>query len=170
MSARGPKPLPTELKLARGTYRSDRAPGNEAPTIGKPKCPNWVTNKDAKTEFKRLVRVLGEMNLVGSADTNLLTRYCLAWVRWRRAVQALEANIGAEVFIYKDEKGKVTSVQVSAFNSLARSLSDELSRAEQQLGMTPSARSRIEVTATPNTPKPDGKSKYFDINFGGGDQ
>src|SRR5690349_6072928 len=124
MGARGPKPLPSALKLARGTYRADRAAGNEAAPIGRPACPSWVTDKDARAEFRRLVRVLGEMKLVGAADGNVLVRYALTWVRWRRIVQTLAANSGAEFATYKDEAGKIKSVQVSALHSAARSLAD----------------------------------------------
>lgn len=160
MGARGPKPLPSAVKLARGTYRADRAAHNEAAPLGKPSCPSWLTDKDARAEFRRVVKMLLDMGLVGAADSNLIVRYCVAWVRWRRIVQTLASNPGAEVATYKDEQGKVKSMQVSALHSVARSLSDELSRAEQQLGMTPSARSRIEVQM-PATPAPDSKSRFF---------
>src|SRR5437660_34458 len=114
MGARGPKPTPTAVKLARGTYRADRAAGREAAPIGKPSCPSWMTDPDAKKEFRRLVKLLTAMGLVGAADSNLLVRYVTAWVRWRRIVQTLVANPGAEFATYKDETGKVKSVQVSA--------------------------------------------------------
>lgn len=161
MGRRGPKPLPTQIKLARGTYRADRAAASEAPTIGKATCPSWVTDVDAKREFRRLAKVLGEMGLIGTADVNLLARYSMTWVRWRRVAQTLTQNAGAEVAIYRDAEGKAKAVQVSALHSIARSLSDELSRAEQQLGMTPSARSRIEVAPPVVASVPEGKSRFF---------
>lgn len=161
MGARGPKPTPTAIKVARGTFRADRAPGREAQPLGKPSCPAWMTDKDARAEWRRLVKVLGAMGLVGAADSNLLVRYCTAWVRWRRIVQTLAANPGAEVMTHKDESGKVRSMQVSALHSVARSLADELSRAEAALGMSPSARSRIEV-APAAPPQEVPKSRFFD--------
>lgn len=165
MGARGPKPLPSAIKQARGTYRPDRAARNEPSPLGKPTCPSWMIDADARKEFRRLVKLLTDMRLVGSADSNLLTRYALNWVRWRRIIQTLAANPGAEVATYKDEAGKVKSMQVSALHSVARSLGDELSRAEQQLGMTPSARSRIEVQM-PAAPAPESKSRFFDLPNG----
>lgn len=162
MGARGPKPLPTAIKLARGTYRPDRAAANEAHPIGKPTCPSWLTDKDARREFRRLVQLLGKMGLVGAADSNLLVRYCVAWVRWRRVAQALASNPGAETAVYRDGEGKVKAVQVSALHSIARSLSDELSKAEAALGMSPSARSRIEVAVPPaGQTQPQFKSRFF---------
>lgn len=160
MGLRGPKPTPSAIKMARGTYRPDRAAGSEAPTTGKPTLPSWVTDPDARKEFRRLVKLLGQMGLVGSADGNLLTRYALTWVRWRRIVQALATNPAAEVATYKDEQGKVKAIQVSALHSVARSLADELGRAEAALGMSPSARSRIEV-ALPAPKQEQPKSRFF---------
>lgn len=161
MGLRGPKPTPSAVKLQRGTYRADRAAHNEAPAIGRPTCPAWMTDPDARKEFRRLVKLLGAMGLVGAADANVLVRYCIAWVRWRRIVQTLVANPGAEVATFKDETGKVKAVQVSALHSIARSLADELSRAEAALGMSPSARSRIEV-APATTSQEQPKSRFFD--------
>jgi P27 family predicted phage terminase small subunit len=161
MGLRGPKPTPTAVKLARGTFRADRAAANEAQPIGEPTCPAWMTDADARKEFRRLVKLLGTMGLVGAADSNLLTRYALTWVRWRRIVQTLASNPGAEVATFKDEAGKVKSMQVSALHSVARSLADELGRAEAALGMSPSARSRIDV-APPAPSQAQPKSRFFD--------
>jgi P27 family predicted phage terminase small subunit len=157
--------LPSAIKQARGTFRPDRAARNEALPLGKPTCPSWLTDADARKEFRRLVKLLGEMGLIGAADANVLTRYSLAWVRWRRIVQTLAANPGAEVATYKDEQGKVKSMQVSALHSVARSLAEELGRSEAALGMNPAARSRIEVAATPPA-APEPKSRFFDLAIG----
>jgi P27 family predicted phage terminase small subunit len=160
MGARGPKPTPSAVKMARGTYRPDRSAGCEAAPIGKPTCPTWLKDADARREFRKVVKVLTEMGLVGAADSNALTRYVTTWVRWRRILESLMKSSGAEVAVYRDEAGQVKSMQVSALHSIARSLGDELSRAEAVLGMNPSARSRIE--AAPPAPADAPKSRFFD--------
>lgn len=81
----GRPPKPTALKKLDGTFRADRAI-TEAPTTGKPTCPAWMTDPDARKEFRRLAKMLGQLGLVGSADSNLLVRYCVTWVRWRRVL------------------------------------------------------------------------------------
>lgn len=151
MGQRGPAPKPTALKVLEGTYRPDRAV-NEAPVIGKPTCPTWLSDKDARKEFRRLAKLLGQMGLVGASDGNLLARYSITWVRWRRVSQTLMTNGSAEFVIYKDGDGKPRSIQVSALHSIARSLADELARCEAVLGMSPSARSRINVAPAANEP------------------
>jgi P27 family predicted phage terminase small subunit len=137
--------LPSAIKQARGTYRADRAPAREAKALGKPTCPSWLKDADAKREFKRLCKLLGEMGLLGAADTNLLARYCVNWIRWRRVSQTLASNPGAEFMVIKDDKGQPKMMQVSAVHSVERSLADQLTKAEASLGMNPSARSRITI-------------------------
>lgn len=158
MGARGPKPTPAAILKQRGTFRADRHSDSAKPT-GKPRCPKWL-NKDAAKEFRRIVKLLDTMGLLGAADENALARYASTWVRWRQALQMIEK--GGEVVVYKDETGKVKAVQPSAFNSIARSLAEELSRLEQAFGMTPSARSRIDVAMPQPAPEPQGKSRFFD--------
>lgn len=160
MGARGPQPLPTAIKKQRGTFQPCRAASNEAAPLGKPICPAWMTDKDAKKEFRRLVKILLAMGLVGASDSNLLTRYAVTWVRWRRVVQTLAANSGAEFATVKDETGAVKSLKLSALHHAERSLSDELSRAEAALGLSPSSRSRIEVSMTPAAAEPE--ARFFD--------
>jgi P27 family predicted phage terminase small subunit len=159
MGRRGPRPTPSAIKQARGTYRSDRAAGNEAKPIGTPKCPAWL-NADAKKEFRRLVKVLGGMGLLGEADQNALARYASTWVRWRQALQMIEK--GGEVTVYKDENGRVKAVQPAAFAAIARGLAEQLDKLEASFGMTPSARSRIEVAPPPVVATPtEAKSRFF---------
>ena len=158
MGLRGPKPTPAAILRQRGTFRADRHADSARP-IGKPRCPKWLS-KDAAREFRRIVKLLDTMGLLGAVDENALARYATTWVRWRQALQMIEK--GGEVVVYRDEQGKPKAVQPSAFNSIARSLAEELSRLEQAFGMTPSARSRIDVAPAAPTTQPIGKSRFFD--------
>ncbi len=160
MGARGPKPLPSAIKQARGTYRADRAM-NEAAPIGKPVCPSWIADADARKEFRRVVKLLTAMGLIGAADQNLVLRYCLTWSRYKRMITALSSNPGAEFATFKDEAGKVKAIQVSALNTSARGLASELSQCEASLGMSPSARSRINIAPAPVANPSDDIDQFF---------
>lgn len=142
MGARGPKPKPSALKKAQGTYRADRAPQHEAVATGKPSCPAWLS-KDAKKEFRRVVKLLEAANLVGKLDGNALTRYAQTWERWRKA-EAMLAKSG-EVIPFKNDDGSLKYLQQSPYVAIARQLADQLHRLEQSLGMNPSSRSRIDI-------------------------
>jgi P27 family predicted phage terminase small subunit len=137
--------MPTALKKARGTWRADRSAPNEPIPSGMPQCPKWITDKTLRREFLKLAHSLNDMGVVGSVDRNILTRYCTTWARWRRVVEALLQNIGAEIMVFKDENGTVKMLQVSALHSVERSLADSLHRMEGSLGLNPAARSRISM-------------------------
>lgn len=108
--------------------------------MGKPVCPSWLP-ADARKEFRKLVKQLGAMNLLGRADSNALARYSATLVRFRDAYQTLQKT--GEMQIYRDAEGKVKAVQPSPYASLVRSLSEQLHKFEQAFGMNPSARSRV---------------------------
>lgn len=159
MGRRGPKPLPTAVRLARGTYRPDRAAANEPLVYGKPKAPAWLkSNPDAAKEFRRLVKELAAMGVVGSVDANALARYCVLWVRWRQAEEMIKR--AGDTFVIKDSDGKVKTVMPSPHVAIARQLSEQLGRLEGEFGMTPSSRSRIEVA--PPAPAAGPEQSFFD--------
>ena len=159
MGLRGPKPTPTAFKKLMGTFRPGRASNNEAQPIGKPHCPCWL-NPDATKEFRRLCKLLTTMGLIGQADENALARYASTWCRWRQAMQVLEKS--GEVTIYRDKEGKATAVQPSAYHAIARGLAEQLDKIENSFGMTPSARSRINVQMPTAAPEAAPKSRFFD--------
>lgn len=160
MGQRGPQPLPSAAKRARGTYRPDRAAAGEPAATGKPSCPSWLSADEAK-EFCRLAKELAGMGIIGRIDGNALARYARTWCRWRQAEQMLEK--GGPVVSQKDRNGKVCGLIPSPFIGIAAGLAAELSRLEQAFGMNPSARSRISVAPAPEA-KPSGpdKSRFFD--------
>jgi P27 family predicted phage terminase small subunit len=148
MGARGPKPLPTAIKKARGTFRPDRAPSNEPRATGRPAVPDWLTAEE-QSEFRRLSSELRKMGVIGKVDAAVLARYIRTWRRWRQAEQQVE-KIGM-VTLIKDAKGGVSSVVQSPYVKIASQLSGQLDRLEQVLGLTPSARSRLEVSPVTET-------------------
>lgn len=158
MGIRGPKPLPSAIKQARGTFRADRAAANEPIAAGKPVCPQWLGD-DAKREFRRVMKWLAEMGVTGRVDANALTRYSVLWVRWRSAEQMI-AKTG-EVFPLKDENGKLKYLQQSPYVAIARSLSEQLGRLEDSFGMNPSSRSRLNVTTSAVNPTENSKARFF---------
>ena len=140
MGERGPAPTPSAIKRARGTFRADRVAADEPKAAGKPVCPRWLP-AEAQREFRRIAKELSALGVLGRIDGTALARYCHTLVRWRAAV-AMVDKLG-EMQVFKDEAGKVKSVQLSPYTTLARSLAEELGRAESAFGMNPSARTRI---------------------------
>jgi phage terminase small subunit len=79
MGERGPAPKPTALVLLEGN--PGKRPINHAepkPRLKTPCCPEHL-DAEAKTEWKRLVRILRHMKLLTEADYISLANLCQAY-------------------------------------------------------------------------------------------
>lgn len=90
-----------------------------------------------------MVPLLEEMNVLTRADTNALARYCQLFARWKKAEQFIQKY--GESFPCKSGNGVVKCFLPFPQSGLSLKLSIALTRLEQEFGLTPSARSRIEV-------------------------
>ena len=130
-------PTPTRIKALRGTLRPDRLKREAQPKATRPQCPRWLSG-DARRAWRRLAPVLRHAGLLTQADQNALARYCRLWQRWCQA----EAHIETHGHIVKSQSGvAVTNPSVA----VAVKLSAELRQLETAFGLTPSARTRIDV-------------------------
>lgn len=138
MGKRGPAPKPTALKVLQGTYRPDRAAHNEpAPDPTAPNCPTWL-HGEAKREWRRVVPELEPLGLATGIDRAVLAAYCQAYAEWWE----MERDIA--------ENGRVQVVgngyeQVRPSVSIRDRARDAVHKLSRELGLTPSARSRISV-------------------------
>lgn len=144
MGKRGPAPLPTNLKLLRGTHRADRATSNEPmPEAKVPSRPSWLGEgvdwgSEAVREWDRVVGALAANGLLTDLDRTSLAAYCDAFGRWwhfRREV----AEKGA---VQVTESGYVAQRPEVALMNKAL---DDVKRFGALFGMSPSDRTRISV-------------------------
>ncbi len=146
MGRRGPPPKPSAQKKLEGTYRKDRAAGgNElAPPPGVPVAPKWL-DKEAKAEWARVVPQLVELAVLTGLDGGALERYCVAHSNWIRA--QLDVQKKGQVIKTPFGPQKNPSLKIALEErAAARQLAGEL-------GLSPSARSRVKVPEKP--PKAD---------------
>lgn len=54
--------------------------------------PNWLIDKVAKAEFKRIVKEFEKINVVGNLDLNNIAGYCNAYAMYRRITEELNAT------------------------------------------------------------------------------
>jgi len=141
VGARGPMPTPTSIKKVRQTFRPDRAPQNEAtPNPAAPhqlKAPEWLSEQ-ATAKWNELALRLHGLGLLTEIDLDVLALYCVTWDKWRGAEEALLIE------------GPTTTAQsgyraVSPHVTRAKTHLAELIKLGGLLGLSPSARSRIEV-------------------------
>lgn len=159
MGKRGPAPTPTPvLKLRESSLVTKRREELEVKgPEGIPACPDWLDD-DAQAAWEQLVPMLETMGVLTRIDGNALARYCLLWSRWRKA-EAFIAEKG-DMYPLKNPDGSVRYFQQWPQVSIANRLAQQLTRLEQEFGMTPSARARIQLQPAAEDKKHD-KARFF---------
>lgn len=157
MAGNGPPPTPTAILDARGSRKAKTRPKEPKPESGRPRCPAWMS-KPAKAVWKEVVSLLDDMNVLTKADGLNLRRYCYMVVSWRRCQEFVDKH--GETYPQKDAKGEVIAVRAFPQTKLLLELNDRLLKAEREFGLTPSARTRLEVIG-PDTKSDVDKRAYF---------
>ena len=101
--------------------------------------------------WEQLVPMLLGMGVLTTADGNALARYCHMLAQWVE----LQADIEENGFVDYSEQGEKPRAVVK----IADSLASQLLKIEQHFGLTPSARSRIQI----EKPKPKTGLENFRI-------
>jgi P27 family predicted phage terminase small subunit len=147
MASRGRKPLPTKLKLIRGTLRKGRA-NDQEPRVkaGIPRCPTEL-NAVAKREWRRIAPELAALGLLAKVDRTALALYCDAYARWIEAVRSIE-RFGV---VIKSPNG--LPIQ-SPYLAIANKSGEQVRLLLAEFGMTPASRSRVHaITSGPEESK-----------------
>jgi P27 family predicted phage terminase small subunit len=131
----GPPPEPSHLRVLKG----------KAPLAGEPipetpielEAPIWL-NDIAACEYKRVVPILRELKILYAADAAALEAYCDAYATMVQAALEIEN----EGLTYETEQGQVKpNPQVAIKNQAASTVRAFC----QEFGLTPSARTRINL-------------------------
>ena len=158
MGRRGPTPVPTEILKSRGSplVTRERERCEVKGPSGKPRCPEYL-DKSGKIAWRKLVPMLESMGVLSRIDENALARYCQLWSRWRTAEEFITKH--GVMYPLKDNDGQTKCFQQWPQVAIAHKLSLQLTRIEQEFGMTPSARARLHI---PNhqRPKREGVLKF----------
>lgn len=140
MGKRGPRPTPTAILKARGSWRAKENKSQPAPPTEQPDFPEWLT-EEAAAAWHYVAPLLESMGVLARIDGNALARYCTLWARWRACEQKI-ATYG-DVFPIKNEEGKVVGFVPTPYVGQSVKLCQLLARLEAEFGMTPSSRTRI---------------------------
>jgi len=155
----GPPRVPTEILKRRGSWLANARRNEPKPGAQIPRPPKWL-DKAARDVYKQIASELVAMGVGRSPDVNALCRYCRNWVRWKQADEFIR-TYGESYSIPGKDKEVVCFMpfpQVSIVNKLEVSLS----RLEQQFGLTPAARAKIQVEV-PVVEKPESKDRFFKV-------
>ena len=131
---------PTSLKILHGDFDKDPQRRNHAepqlpPAI--PKCPAWIKG-EARNEWKRVSEELQSMKVLTLPDRAALEAYVTIYAQWREALR----QVAREGMVLASEHG---SYENPASKIVAR-CGDQIHKFLCQFGLTPAARSRVNVT------------------------
>lgn len=102
-----------------------------------PRCPPHL-DAVAHKEWRRLATPLHEMGVLTLADRAALAAYCQAWSRWVEAEQKLQKGPA----LIKTPSGYA---QQSPWLTIANKQLELMARYMGELGLTPSARARLQL-------------------------
>jgi phage terminase small subunit len=91
------------------------------PKVERPSCPPDLS-KVARKEWRRIVPILEELQIVARLDRAALSAYCESWARWREAENRKARRDGKAVWgvgfeeACKDSSEKTLSVVVKVWN------------------------------------------------------
>ena len=90
MGARGPRAMPTAVRILQGNRSKRALPRNEpAPPRNMPSAPPYL-NSYALEEWNRLAETLHRIGTLTAVDQTLFAAYCSTVARWRQAEEALQ--------------------------------------------------------------------------------
>lgn len=144
----GRPPKPSALKKLEGTYRADRAVGNEmmpARLQFAPTPPSFLST-EAKKEWKSVCQELIDLDMLHRVDLPLLMAYCQEMANYIQAVKALKSEGMVKTITRED--GSSYSMP-SPYISIKNSALKNAQGIAGQFGFTPSARSKINAASKP---------------------
>ena len=140
MGKRGPAPKPTELRILHGNPRQHAICKDEVrpPVVDSaPQPPEELTAK-GKELWVTIAARLKALNLLTEIDLTMLARYCDNLEKWLKAKQVMD-TLGST---YTMPNGiQANRPEVSLYTQLGK----DLTRLEQQFGMSPAARVGLNV-------------------------
>jgi P27 family predicted phage terminase small subunit len=111
------------------------------PRAETPRCPTSLSAA-AKRVWKRLVPELDVLGLLTRVDRDALVAYCRTFARWQATEDFLDAH--GEVYPIRDDQGRIKCMAQFPQVAIARNLLLVLKAYQQEFGLTPSARSRLD--------------------------
>lgn len=142
----GRRPLPTKLKIIKGTSRKSRENKNEPKPeqLTKMDPPDDLSERESKV-WRGVVESLSACGLFTEVDVNALKNYVRAQAR---ADDACE-QIAKTSLIIKTSNGNIVQNPLIGVANRAMEISNRLA---VEFGMTPSSRSRIKVNMPEEKP------------------
>lgn len=153
MGKRGPKPTPTAMLEARGSWRAGLREGEPKPEpITAVACPKWLKGP-ARRWWPQVSQELIAMGVLTTADL-LACSMLVDQIGWYMHWRAMLESEGKEMQLSKDGMLKMHPAWAAMNEAWDRVL-----KASREFGMTPS--SRVGLTTSKAEKNNDGKKRFF---------
>lgn len=162
MGVRGVKPKPTVLKLVKGTQKPSRVkPEPVAVRKGLPKPPKHLSAL-ASQEWEDMVQDLYDCGILSTTDRTVLAGYCEAYANW------VESSLARQAASARDRTGNYGLLEITSNGNVILSplvgannrCLEIVLRFCVEMGMTPSARSRVTPTGN-EKPNEDHEASFL---------
>lgn len=164
MGRRGPKPTPTSILRARGSWRAKTRSREPQPPRARPTCPRWL-RPDAKRTWRALVPQLQAMGVLAGIDRNALAQYCTVFARWREAEEFLQKH--GPIIVLRNKDGEMIRYIDRPEVDRAKGLLSLLQQIGSRFGLTPADRVALSMPSPKGRQQPASKNVSY-INLGGG--
>lgn len=156
----GPAPKPDNVRWLDGKKsRHNNPPVTLRPSVEIPQCPEHLS-QEAAAEWGRISELLLKYSLVTDIDTAALALYCQSYGRWQQAeakIKKLQEN-GGDGLIIKSPSGYPIQ---NPYLAIANRAMEDCYKYLQQFGLSPSARTRVNVISVQGELFPDEGKSYF---------
>lgn len=157
MGRRGPPPVPAAVKRARGTFQPSRTREDVQLALDIPQPPEWL-DKEAQAEWDRVVPLLYEAKVLTRIDRGILTNYCLAWSLCVNATRSYMKDGLTVTRVSSKLTGNSIPSKRLAPHPMIRVAHEARAQARllgAELGLSPSARTRITLQPPHDEPNND---------------
>ena len=132
------RPLPTKLKIFKGTDKKIRLNENEPEPLSDNIVMPEHLSKKAKKQWEKIVEQLTGAGIMTNLDQDALELYCEAYAKWADANDKLRTH----GMVVKAPSGYPIP---SPYLSIANKAFEQLRQMMIEFGMTPSSRTRIKA-------------------------
>ncbi len=147
MAQPGRRPIPTQLKIIKGTDQPCRMQKDEPkPATNNIKMPPGLS-KDAKKHWRIISKRLIAAKILTEIDTDALAMYCESWAVWWDATKKVNEH-GSVV------EGQNGYAVQSPYFLIANKAHNQMRQMATEFGMTPSSRTRVAATSSPDDDNP----------------
>lgn len=151
MGKRGPLPKKKYAKVMTGKLPLTKENGSVEDVLptDPPEAPEHLSKKELKV-WNKTIKLLAPSCVLSTIDGGVLAAYCCSYVRWMEAESEIESltSFGAN--------GQIV---VNPLVNISRRAQADMVAYANQMGMTPSARMRVDLKSPEETKNPFAKLK-----------